>query len=317
MANRQMAMQSTESCGSPHKRLNFKTINSAVSMSANESLQKLYSHLIINHMSEYNREMVQKVVRMLIRKYNIPEPDEDFGKRVFADMVEARKSANYVKNVMRSIELWAASQGKTFKLPRPEKYNGRIDYLTPEDARRLIGAAANVRDRAMLAVFLWGGVRLREAIHANVEDYDANARMFWIRHNVDADIRYPGIKNKREETVTLSKEAAKYLSEYLGERPVVQTRAMFITRDGRRFSVRGVDDMIRRTAKRAGISKNVGAHLLRHTMVTLACATNTNLFFVQKQARHSSPVITEKYAHAAADFKILQKAFDEAAKTMF
>lgn len=317
MVNRQMAKQSTETSGSPCKRLNFKTINSAKGMSDNESLQKLYSYLIINKMSEYNREMVLKVIRMVIRKYNISEPDEDFGKRVFTDMSEARKSGSYIKNIMRAIELWAGSQGKAIKLPRPEKYNGRIDYLTPEDARRLIGAAANVRDRAMLSVFLWGGLRLREAIQINEIDYDANARMLWIRHNRDSDIKFPGIKNKKEENVTLSKEAAKYLTEYLGERPVVQTRAMFITRDGHRFSMRGVDDMIRRTAKRAGIKKNVGAHLLRHTMVTLACATNTNLFFVQKQARHSSPVITEKYAHAAADFKILQKAFDEAAKTMF
>ncbi len=47
--------------------------------------------------------------------------------------------------------------------------------------------------------------------------------------------------------------------------------ALLITRDCRRFSARGLNDMISRTCQRARI-KVVSAHVLRHTMITLACA---------------------------------------------
>ena len=98
---------------------------------------------------------------------------------------------------------------------------------------------------------------------------------------------------------------------------MVTTRALFITRDCQRFSARGLNDMIARTCQRARI-KVVSAHVLRHTMITLACAAGQNLTFVQRQARHSSPLVTERvYAHAAANPEMLRTAVDAAAKVMF
>lgn len=298
-------------------RVTFKRIEQAPT-SEMEILTTLREYLILTvKVSDYNRDMILKMVRMLIRRYGILSPDEAFGKRVYLHMTETRKSGNYIKNVMRTIELWAASQKTIIKLPKPERLNHRVEFLRPAEARMLLDVADNVRDRAMLAVFLWGGLRCKEIINANVNDYDTHDRLFWVRNNQDADIRYPGVKNKQEQSVVLPAEAHRYLLEYIKERPIVETKALFVTRDGKRFSPRGIDDMIKRTAERAGIKRPVSAHVLRHTMVTLACASNTNLFFVQRQARHSSPKVTELYAHAAADMQMMRTAFDEAATKMF
>lgn len=298
-------------------RVSFKRIEQAQRTEI-EVLTTLREHLILTvKVSDYNRDMILKMVKMLIRRYGILSPDEAFGKRVYLHMTEARKSGNYVKNVMRTIELWAASQKVTIKLPKPERLNHRVEFLRPEEARILLDAADNLRDRAMLAVFLWGGLRCKEIINANTPDYDSHDRLFWVRNNQDVDIRYPGVKNKQEQSVVLPSEAHSYLVDYIRERPLIETKALFVTRDGERFSPRGIDDMIKRTADRAGIKRPVSAHVLRHTMVTLACASNTNLYFVQRQARHSSPKVTELYAHAAADMQMMRTAFDEAATKMF
>lgn len=299
------------------KRVTFKKIEQAPT-TEKEVLTVLREYLIITvKTSDYTRDMILKMVRMLIKRYKILSPDEAFGKRIFLQMTEDRKSGNYIKNVMRSIELWAASQKTMIKLPRPERLNKRVEYLRPHEARTLLESADNVRDKALLSVFLWGGIRCKEAINANISDYDGHERLFWIRNNQDEDIRYTGVKNKQEQSIVLPLEAHKCLTEYIIERPIVKTHAMFVTRDGGRFSPRGIDDMIKRTAVRAGISRPVSAHLLRHTMVTLACASNTNLFFVQRQARHSNPKTTEIYAHAAADIQMMRTAFDDASKKMF
>ncbi len=297
------------------KRVTFKKLSS--NRNEAEIIAQLREHLITKvHASDYNTDMVCKVVRMLIRRYKTADATEDFGKHVYMDMVSKRYKANYIKNVMSAIEYWAESQKNTIRLPRPKRYDNSIKFLKPNEARRLLESADNIRDAGLLAVLLYGGLRNREVVNLNVEDYNSQDRILWIRDNTDDDIKYHGVKNDKEDFVTLPPEAHKLLSAYIRERPIVKTRAMFVTRDSKRFSARGIDDLIRRTAERAGIEA-IGCHCLRHTMVTLALAANVNMHFVQRQARHSSSLITEKYAHAAQDLGLLRKAFDDGAKAMF
>ncbi len=292
------------------KRIGFKKLDTT-----EEFLHKLETHMLTDrHASEYYTMMTVKMARMIIRKYGTTDVNVDFGKRVYADMVKERKKDNYIRNILKTIE---AMGGHTFKLPKPRHGDYRVEYLSPGEARALLSAAYDLRDRAMLALMLWTGIRNRELLNANINDYDSRQRIFWIRNNLDEDIKYHGTKNGKEQFVAVPPEAAKYLDAYIGERPQVVTRALFITRDCRRFSARGLNDMIARTCQRARI-KVVSSHILRHTMITLACAAGENLTFVQRQARHSSPLVTERvYAHAAANPEMLRAAVDQAAKSMF
>ena len=73
---------------------------------------------------------------------------------------------------------------------------------------------------------------------------------------------------------------------------------LFLTGDGRRLDRHGAGRMVRRVARRAGISKAVGPHTLRHTFITAALDAGVPLRDVQEAASHADPRTTMRYDRA-------------------
>ena len=81
-----------------------------------------------------------------------------------------------------------------------EKPNVRRKYLSPDEARRLIDAAATVgrngeRDKLMLALMYRHGLRVSEVIDLRWTDFDLDApreRRFWVRRLKPPALHSPG-----------------------------------------------------------------------------------------------------------------------------
>jgi integrase/recombinase XerD len=70
---------------------------------------------------------------------------------------------------------------------------------------------------------------------------------------------------------------------------------VFLTPDGRRLDRHGAGRIVRRAARRAGISKPVGPHTLRHAFITAALDAGVPLRDVQEAASHADPRTTMRY----------------------
>ena len=80
-------------------------------------------------------------------------------------------------------------------------------------------------------------------------------------------------------TIPLAPRTARALDLAIGERiegPV------FLARDGRRLDRHGAGRIVRKTARRAGITKPVGPHTLRHAFITAALDAGVPLRDVQE-----------------------------------
>ncbi len=75
---------------------------------------------------------------------------------------------------------------------------------------------------------------------------------------------------------------------------------MFLGADGRRLDRHGAGRIVRRVARRAGISKPVGPHTLRHAFITAALDAGVPLRDVQEAASHADPRTTMRYDRARA-----------------
>ena len=73
---------------------------------------------------------------------------------------------------------------------------------------------------------------------------------------------------------------------------------VFLTADGRRLDRHGAGRIVRRVARRAGISKKVSPHTLRHAFITAALDAGVPLRDVQKAASHADPRTTIRYDRA-------------------
>ena len=96
-------------------------------------------------------------------------------------------------------------------------------------------------------------------------------------------------------TIPLAPRTARAIDLAIGER---SDGPLFLARDGRRLDRHGAARIVRRAARRAGISKPIGPHTLRHAFITAALDAGVPLRDVQEAASHADPRTTIRYDRA-------------------
>ena len=96
-------------------------------------------------------------------------------------------------------------------------------------------------------------------------------------------------------TIPLAPRTARAIDLAIGERgggPV------FLAGDGRRLDRHGAGRIVRRVARRAGLTKKAGPHTLRHAFITAALDAGVPLRDVQEAASRADPRTTMRYDRA-------------------
>ena len=140
------------------------------------------------------------------------------------------------------------------------------------------------RDHALACLLALNGLRISEALGADIESLDVNRghRTLFIRR-----------KGGKTATVPLSPRTARALDLYIGER---EAGPIFMNHDGsRRLDRHASARIVRRLAKRAGIDKRISPHSLRHSFITAALDAGVPLRDVQEAASHADPRTTMRY----------------------
>ena len=87
-------------------------------------------------------------------------------------------------------------------------------------------------------------------------------------------------------------QTARALDLAIGERA---EGPIFLRPDGQRLDRHAAGRIVHRIARRAGITKPVGPHTLRHAFITAALDAGVPLRDVQEAASHSDPRTTMRY----------------------
>lgn len=158
--------------------------------------------------------------------------------------------------------------------------------LSPDEVVRLLDAALAGRDRTLLDVIYACGLRLKEVLGLQVGDIDSARMVLHIRHG----------KGQKERLVPLSPRLLEVLRVYWREhRPATWlfpgAKATLALTDGT------VQRICKRTAKRAGLSKRVHPHTLRHSCATHLLEAGIDLLSVQALLGHSHFNTTARYLH--------------------
>jgi site-specific recombinase XerD len=98
-------------------------------------------------------------------------------------------------------------------------------------------------------------------------------------------------------TIPLAPRTARAIDLATGERT---EGPLFVSTDRRRLDRHGAARIVRRVARRAGISKHVSPHTLRHAFITAALDAGVPQRDVQEAASHADPRTTMRYDRARA-----------------
>jgi site-specific recombinase XerD len=171
------------------------------------------------------------------------------------------------------------------------------NVLTPEEARRLIEATPikkprDIRDRALIEVLYATGIRRAELIGLTIYDLDLLGAALKVRGKGDST-----------RIVPLTSSAMAALKLYLDEsRPVYARHAtqvsLFVSsRSGGPLDDDDIVRIVQKAAKRAGISKHITPHTLRHSIATHLLQGHADIRQIQKLLGHRRLTSTEIYTH--------------------
>ena len=92
------------------------------------------------------------------------------------------------------------------------------------------------------------------------------------------------------------------LRRWRARRPAPAQGLLFTTLKGTPIHSSALRAMVKRRSGKAGLTKDVHPHMLRHTFASHAVMSGASLYAVQKLLGHKTAAVTQKYAHLAPDF---------------
>ena len=184
----------------------------------------------------------------------------------------------YYEKVMRG-------ERQTFYIDRPKKGRKLPTVLSQQETIDLLRATTNLKHKAILTLIYSGGLRISELLNLQLSDIDFNANRIHIR----------GAKGNKDRYVGLSEVAKQVLTYYL--RKVNPELYIFEGMNGGKYSATSVQKFIKKYARKAGISKVVTPHTLRHSFATHLLEKGTDLRYIQHILGHNNSKTTEIYTH--------------------
>ncbi len=188
------------------------------------------------------------------------------------------------------------------KITWMERTKPEIDFLSHEEFRALIDNAEPGRWRTMVGLILNTGLRIGEACALKWENVDLTSKRLRVTSAVlRGVIGTP--KNGKARDIPLNDEAIALLHE-MPKR--VGSPWVFPNQDGgfiRQTHLRSFYAAFRRQCTRAGISRRIGWHTLRHTFASHLVMAGVPLKAVQELLGHGTIEMTMRYAHLSPNTK--------------
>ena len=164
-------------------------------------------------------------------------------------------------------------------------YESHVAHLDRNELGAILVTAglSSPRDHALVSLLALNGLRVSEAIGANIEALGSERG-----HRTLTVLR----KGGKLVTMPLAPRVARAIDLAVGER---LEGPIFLDADGQRLDRHAAGRIVRRVARRAGIGKRVGPHTLRHAFITAALDAGVPLRDVQEAASHADPRTTMRY----------------------
>jgi integrase/recombinase XerD len=177
-------------------------------------------------------------------------------------------------------------QRRIYLVERPRREKRLPVVLSTDEVKVLLQNTNNIKHKAMLTLIYSAGLRIGEALRLKVTDIDSERMQIFI---FDA-------KGKKDRYAILSEKALHALRKYLKEYPV-QYWLFEGQSEGQPYSARSLEEVLKKSAGKAGIKKKITIHTLRHSFATHLLEQGIDLRYIQELLGHSNSKTTEIYTH--------------------
>lgn len=170
-----------------------------------------------------------------------------------------------------------------------------IQILTAEELKALLNVPnqrnySDFRNFCLMNVLIDGMTRISETLALKTSDIDFTANIITIRAEI--------AKSNKSRIIPIQKRTAKLLRELISENNAdFDTEYIFVTNYGEQIDRNLFRKQLKVYGKRAGITKNIHPHLLRHSAATLFLESGGDISHLRLLLGHADLRIVLKYLH--------------------
>lgn len=274
-----------------------------------------YDHYLTRFLAWANINDPKKVTNELVKQYRVylNRPGKKSGELL------KRSTQNYHVIALRAFLKYLAKQDietlAAEKIELPKTTQRQVEFLEADEVENLLKQPnvtnmQGMRDRALLELLFSTGLRVSEIANLNINQINLGKDEFTVRG-----------KGDKLRIVFISPDARTWVKRYLDKRHD-SDEALFIRYDrGRakrmksdeediRLTPRSIQRIVKHYATKAGITKDITPHTLRHSFATDLLQNGADIRSVQTLLGHSSITTTQVYTHLTnKQLREVHKAF--------
>lgn len=181
-----------------------------------------------------------------------------------------------------------------FSLPSIERSDKLPVVLNASEVKTLIKVCDLLKHRLLIALCYGCGLRCAEVRNLRVGDVDTVRGMVHVHQSLP---RHSGGKGNKDRCLPMGTMLQRGIRSYMdAEKP---RQFLFEGNNGEAYSQRGAQWAITQAVKKAGITKEVTLHTLRHTYATHLLEQGVNILLIKELLGHAHINTTMIYLHLA------------------
>lgn len=189
------------------------------------------------------------------------------------------------------------------RLPEIKRQNKLPVVLSKQEMYAMISHAPLLKHKILLSLIYGCGLRCFEVRNIRLRDLDFDRGQLHVTQGKGKKARYLPLSNHLIRGLKTYIEAEQPKDWLFNGQPIGRaggdtSTSLSTSLDGR-YSQRGVQWVIKQSAKRAGIKKQVTTHTLRHTYATHLLEDGLDIMSIKELLGHSRIDTTLVYLHVA------------------
>ncbi|MBS3095091.1 tyrosine-type recombinase/integrase [Candidatus Woesearchaeota archaeon] len=255
-----------------------------------KSVEKLSIELRLKGLSTVTVRDYSWFINKFLEKTDkdINELNEDDCKAFVASMID-KKSKNTISLAISALKFFYSDvlNKPLLKFRAPKKDERLPEVLTKEEVRNLIESAETEKSKLMMLLLYSSGLRVSELVNLRPGDINLKEKIGWVRKG----------KGNKDRIFVISDSILSILGNYMEKN---KGYSYLLSKDNA-LTTRNVQKIIKHAAFKAGISKKISPHSLRHSFATHLLDSGVDIRKIQALLGHKNIQTTQIYTHISTE----------------
>tara|TARA_R110002050_G_scaffold263772_1_gene404410 strand:- start:6221 stop:7369 length:1149 start_codon:yes stop_codon:yes gene_type:complete len=256
--------------------------------------EEFYQKLELKHYALNTARIYITMFEVFINNFKdiaLNKIDESMVRNYLQGLVVAKKSDSYIGQMVNSIKFYyevvMEMPNRFYSIERPRKKERLPKVISLEEVQLIIQNTNNIKHKCIVSLLYSAGLRRGELLNLKLVDIDSKRMVINVIQG----------KGNKDRLTILSPSVLVDLRRYFKEwKPKVY---LFEGRKEKKYSASSILQIIQKSAKKAGITKTITPHMLRHSFATHLLENGTDLRYIQVLLGHNSSRTTEVYTQVA------------------